>query len=79
MEGVDLFLVPELTLWYRQPRGASSYPQKNLSKNLLTLKDVSSSTLASLTNRSHQLDLRRLRSPCFVFKHLYKMEPGDKC
>ena len=39
--------------------------QKRLSAKLLTPKDGGSSTLASLTNRIHQVDLRILRGPCF--------------
>ena len=59
--------------------GLSSYPQQNLSAKLLTPKYISRWTLVILTNRSHQVDLRSLRSPCFVFKSLCKMKLGDQC
>ena len=35
--------------------------------------------LASLTNRSHQVDLRILRGPCLIFKILCKMKLSDQC
>ena len=57
---------PELASLSDQPVGASSYPQKNLTKNILTPKDTGRFILECLTNGSHQMDLRILYSLCFV-------------
>ena len=68
----------ELTSRSNQPVGASDYPQLIFYEKLLILKDGGSFTLASPTNRSHRVDLRSLRRPCFVFKILCKIKPGDQ-
>ena len=59
-------LAPELTSRSDQPVGASDYPQWSFCTNLLTPKDGGRFTLESLTNRSHQVDLRSPHSPCLI-------------
>ena len=63
----------------KQPRVVSTYPQEIFSVNLYISKDGSIFTLESLTNRSHQVDLRSLCDPCSVFKSLCNMKPGYQC
>ena len=61
-----MHLFPELTSRSDQPVGASAYPYKNLSTNLLTPKDGGSFILESLTNRSQKVNLISLCGPCFI-------------
>ena len=59
-------MVPEITSWSDQPVGASTYPQKNFSAKILIPKDSGGFTLASLTDRSHQVGLIILCGPCSI-------------
>ena len=79
MSGGDLLLVPELTFWSYQPVEASDYTQWSFSVNLLKPKGGGSFILEIQTNRRHQVYLRRLCGPCFVFKRFCKMKLGDQC
>ena len=57
---------PEITSRSDLPVESSAYPQKRFYENTLTPKDNSSFILASLTNRSHQVNSRSLLGPCFA-------------
>ena len=61
---VELCMAPDINLLYDQPVRTSSYPQRKFYVQLLNPTDGGSFTLASLTNISHQVNLRSLRSPC---------------
>ena len=56
------------------PREALGYPQKNLTSNIPTPKYGGSFILASVTNKSRQVDLRILISLCFIFKYCVKLK-----
>ena len=50
-----------------EPLGVSACPQLSFSEKLVTPKGVGGFILASLTNRSHQVNSRILLGPCFKF------------
>ena len=57
---------PSLTSRSDQVVGALVWPQKFFSLKLLTPKDSGRFTLASPSNRIHQMDSRNLCVPCFI-------------
>ena len=63
---LELFLAPDITSRYYKSVGASAYPQWSFSAKLLIPQDKSSFTLVSITNKTHQVNLRSLCSPRFV-------------
>ena len=63
---MELWLVPDLTSRSDQPVGASDYLHKIFSTKILTPKGVVIFILASLTNRSRQVNYRSMCDPCLV-------------
>ena len=68
-----------LTPQYYQLVGTFECLHQILSTRILTPKGGGSFALDSLTNRSHHVDFISLHGPCFVFKILCKIKPGDQC
>ena len=55
-----------LTSRYDQPERILACPQQSFYANILTPKDGGRFVLASLTDRSHQVNSRNLLGPCFT-------------
>ena len=68
---------PGITSLPDQIVGALAGPQKSFSENILTPKYRGIFILASLINRSHQVNSRILLVPCFSV--ICIMKPSDQC
>ena len=68
-----------LTSWSDQLAFTSAGLQRSLYSNILTPKCGGSFILASLTNRSHQVDLKSLRGPYIVNRSFCRTKTGNQC